>query len=64
MNTVVVIVLVVVVVALIALAIGLARVRRRDREALQERFGPEWERTVGRADGRKERRRAESVCRV
>ena len=58
MNTVVVIVLVLAVLALIAVAIGLQRARRHDSERLQERFGSEWDRTVGRADGRKERRSA------
>jgi hypothetical protein len=58
-NTIVVVVLAVAVLALIALAFGLHRARRRDADRLQERFGSEWDRTVGRADGRKERRNAQ-----
>jgi len=58
-NTVVVIVVAVALVGLVALAVGLQRARRRDAEQLQERFGSEWDRTVGRADDRKERRNAQ-----
>jgi hypothetical protein len=58
-NVLIIVLLAIAVVVLIAVAIGLQRARRRDRAQLQERFGPEWDRTVGRADGRKERRQAE-----
>ncbi len=59
MNTVVLIVLIAAVVALALLALALRASHRRDASHLQERFGSEWDRTVGRAEGRKERRNAE-----
>jgi len=58
-NTVVLIVLIVAVVALVLLALALRASRHRDAAALQERFGSEWDRTVGRAESRKDRRHAE-----
>ena len=59
MNTTVLIVLIAAIVLLIGLAVWLRISRRRGQGELRERFGPEWDRTVGRADSRKERRRAE-----
>jgi len=58
-NTVVLIVLIAAVVALVLLALALRASHRRDTSHLQERFGPEWDRTVGRAESRKDRRNAE-----
>ena len=59
MNTVVLIVIIAAVVLLVVLAIALRTSRRREATQLHERFGSEWERTVGRAESRKERRNAE-----
>jgi hypothetical protein len=51
---------VVVVAVLVALAIWSARRRRHQREQLQERFGPEYDRMVDDDAGRRQRRAAES----
>jgi hypothetical protein len=51
---------VVVVVLLVALAMWRASRRRRERERLQERFGPEYDRMVDEDAGRRQRRSAEA----
>jgi hypothetical protein len=58
-NSVVLIVIIAAVVLLVVLALALRASRRRDADQLHERFGSEWDRTVGRAGSRKERRNAE-----
>jgi hypothetical protein len=59
MNTVVLIVLIAAIALLVVLALGLRASRRRDNEELHDRFGSEWDRTVGQAESRKDRRQAE-----
>lgn len=56
--TIVIFVIAIAIVAAIAISIAVRRSRAR-REELTERFGPEYDRTVGAADGRRDRRRAE-----
>jgi hypothetical protein len=59
MNTVVLILLIAAVALLVVLALALRTSRHREAAHLQERFGSEWDRTVGQAETRKDRRHAE-----
>jgi hypothetical protein len=58
-DVVVLIVLIAVVVLVVAASAWTQVARRRDAARLRERFGPEWDRTVGRAESHKERRHAQ-----
>ena len=60
MIVILVVIGVVLVLALVAVLAWRARTRRRDAERLQGRFGPEYDRVVGDADGRREKRSAEA----
>jgi hypothetical protein len=59
MNTVVLLVLIAAITLIVVLALGLRASHRRSSEALHDRFGSEWDRTVGRAEKRRDRRHAE-----
>lgn len=57
-TTIVIVVIAVVIVAAIAVSIAVRRSHER-RAELADRFGPEYDRTAGAADGARDRRRAE-----
>lgn len=58
-TTIVIVVIAIVIVAAIAVSVSAASRRRRRSEELADRFGPEYDRTAGTADGRRDRRHAE-----
>ncbi len=60
MSTATIVIFVIAIAIVFAIAASIAvRSSRSRRQALAERFGPEYERTVGAADGGRDRRRAE-----
>jgi hypothetical protein len=60
MNTGVVVAIIVAAVVIVIAIVVWAIVRSRQRAQLRDRFGPEYERAVGDADNRKERRAVEA----
>jgi hypothetical protein len=58
-NSAIAILIAAAVVAIIVIVVALLAMRRRRAQRLHDRFGPEYDRVVGSADGRRDRRSAQ-----